>query len=251
MKPRRGERRLDWLLVATATAILVAFAAIARIPQISFRWGPALILTAAIVLLLLILRAQSLAHHALSLIKCTLVVMPAPCADDHNVVILRSVLCDEGSQRKLHRPCPIRVPPRTQTSSPATNDHHSQSRRSRRRPKRHRYPHSCPAFSRARLKSGNSFRQRAARRTSCFRHGCVPAMGLANALRRQTRRGSCGVAPPHRIRAPGRGNSSLHRAQMHSQQAFILVDPSGERTVLWKRDPRLTFSPKNFSANGS
>lgn len=26
-----------------------------------------------------------------------------------------------------------------------------------------------------------------------------------------------------------------------SQQAFILVDPSGERTVLWKRDPRLTL----------
>ncbi len=49
--PRRTP--LDWVLVTTATAILVAFAAIARIPHLSFRWGPALILTAAIVLLLL------------------------------------------------------------------------------------------------------------------------------------------------------------------------------------------------------
>jgi sulfofructose kinase len=28
-----------------------------------------------------------------------------------------------------------------------------------------------------------------------------------------------------------------------SQQAFILVEPTGERTVLWKRDPRLTLHP--------
>jgi sulfofructose kinase len=28
-----------------------------------------------------------------------------------------------------------------------------------------------------------------------------------------------------------------------SQQAFILVDSTGERTVLWKRDPRLTLQP--------
>ena len=28
-----------------------------------------------------------------------------------------------------------------------------------------------------------------------------------------------------------------------SQQSFILVEPSGERTVLWKRDPRLTLHP--------
>lgn len=28
-----------------------------------------------------------------------------------------------------------------------------------------------------------------------------------------------------------------------SQQAFILVEPTGERTVLWKRDPRLTLLP--------
>ncbi len=35
----------------------------------------------------------------------------------------------------------------------------------------------------------------------------------------------------HLYTAPGCG----------SQQAFILVDPTGERTVLWKRDPRLTL----------
>ena len=35
----------------------------------------------------------------------------------------------------------------------------------------------------------------------------------------------------HLFTAPGCG----------SQQAFILVDPSGERTVLWKRDARLTL----------
>lgn len=33
----------------------------------------------------------------------------------------------------------------------------------------------------------------------------------------------------------------------HSQQAFILVDPSGERTVLWKRDPRLTLLPDELN----
>jgi sulfofructose kinase len=31
-----------------------------------------------------------------------------------------------------------------------------------------------------------------------------------------------------------------------SQQAFILIDPKGERTVLWKRDPRLTLTPKEL-----
>jgi sulfofructose kinase len=32
-----------------------------------------------------------------------------------------------------------------------------------------------------------------------------------------------------------------------SQQAFILVDASGERTVLWKRDPRLTLLPEELN----
>ena len=31
-----------------------------------------------------------------------------------------------------------------------------------------------------------------------------------------------------------------------SQQAFILVDDTGERTVLWKRDPRLTLQPEEL-----
>ncbi len=42
---------VDWLLVAGATAVLVAFASIARVPEISFHWGPALVLIAALVLL--------------------------------------------------------------------------------------------------------------------------------------------------------------------------------------------------------
>jgi sulfofructose kinase len=33
-----------------------------------------------------------------------------------------------------------------------------------------------------------------------------------------------------------------------SQQAFILVDSSGERTVLWKRDRRLTLLPEELNA---
>lgn len=47
--PRRT--LVDWLLVAGATAILVAFAAIARVPQISIHWLPTLILAAALLLL--------------------------------------------------------------------------------------------------------------------------------------------------------------------------------------------------------
>src|SRR5271167_967168 len=42
---------LDWLIVAAATAILATFAAIARVPQFSFRWQPALALTAALLFL--------------------------------------------------------------------------------------------------------------------------------------------------------------------------------------------------------
>ncbi len=55
--------------------------------------------------------------------------------------------------------------------------------------------------------------------------------------------------------------ASLHRAEFAqsgveahllvapgcpSQQAFILVDDSGERTVLWKRDDRLTLRPEEL-----
>jgi hypothetical protein len=50
--PRRTA--LDWVLVVCATGVLLAFAAIARVPQISFQWLPALLLSAALVLLLLL-----------------------------------------------------------------------------------------------------------------------------------------------------------------------------------------------------
>jgi drug/metabolite transporter (DMT)-like permease len=45
---------LDWLLVAIATGVLVAFALIARLPQISMNWGPAAILIAATLALLVV-----------------------------------------------------------------------------------------------------------------------------------------------------------------------------------------------------
>lgn len=47
--PRRTS--LDWLLVATATGVLVVFAIIARVPEISIRWTPAALLAAALLLL--------------------------------------------------------------------------------------------------------------------------------------------------------------------------------------------------------
>lgn len=49
-KPRRSA--LDWLLVALATSVLLAFARIARVPEFSFRWGPATVLIGATVFLL-------------------------------------------------------------------------------------------------------------------------------------------------------------------------------------------------------
>ena len=49
---RPSRTAMDWLLVATATAILVAFAYIAHVPQFSFQWVPALALTASLLLLL-------------------------------------------------------------------------------------------------------------------------------------------------------------------------------------------------------
>jgi sulfofructose kinase len=38
----------------------------------------------------------------------------------------------------------------------------------------------------------------------------------------------------------------LNSPSCASQQAFILVDDTGERTVLWKRDPRLTLRPEEL-----
>jgi hypothetical protein len=54
--PRRT--LLDWLLVVCATSILLAFAAMARVPEISVHWLPALVLTVTLVLLLLICGAK-------------------------------------------------------------------------------------------------------------------------------------------------------------------------------------------------
>jgi glucose uptake protein GlcU len=45
---------VDWVLVATATGVLVAFATMARVPEISIRWAPALVLAVALLLLLLL-----------------------------------------------------------------------------------------------------------------------------------------------------------------------------------------------------
>jgi drug/metabolite transporter (DMT)-like permease len=53
-EPRPKRSRLDWWLVAVATAILVVFASIARVPQFSFQWEPALVLTVALLLLLFV-----------------------------------------------------------------------------------------------------------------------------------------------------------------------------------------------------
>jgi hypothetical protein len=49
---RAGRSVLDWALVAMATAVLAGFATIARVPQFSFRWGPALALTITLFVLL-------------------------------------------------------------------------------------------------------------------------------------------------------------------------------------------------------
>ena len=51
-QPRRT--LLDWVLVLSATSILVWFASVARIPEISIRWEPALGLTGASLLLLIL-----------------------------------------------------------------------------------------------------------------------------------------------------------------------------------------------------
>jgi drug/metabolite transporter (DMT)-like permease len=45
---------LDWVLVAGATAIFIFFAALARVPEISFRLMPAAVLSAALLVLLLV-----------------------------------------------------------------------------------------------------------------------------------------------------------------------------------------------------
>ncbi|HZC66333.1 MAG TPA: GRP family sugar transporter [Candidatus Dormibacteraeota bacterium] len=49
-----SRRLLDWFLVAGATAIFIFFAAVARVPEISFRLAPAAVLSAALLALLLV-----------------------------------------------------------------------------------------------------------------------------------------------------------------------------------------------------
>src|SRR6266571_1069412 len=51
---RPGRSAWDWLLVGGATSIFVVFATMARVPQMSFHWGPAALLTAVLFLLLVI-----------------------------------------------------------------------------------------------------------------------------------------------------------------------------------------------------
>src|SRR5579864_7138778 len=48
--PKR--RAVDWILIAGATAVFVGFARIARVPELSIHWGPALGLGAAMLILL-------------------------------------------------------------------------------------------------------------------------------------------------------------------------------------------------------
>jgi drug/metabolite transporter (DMT)-like permease len=55
-KPSR--KTLDWLLVAAATFVFVILATIARVPQMSFRWGPAALLIAATLVLFLVCGAK-------------------------------------------------------------------------------------------------------------------------------------------------------------------------------------------------
>src|SRR6266850_2222230 len=55
-KPSRSA--LDWLLVAGATLVFTVLATMARVPQMSFRWGPAALLIAATLVLLLVCGAK-------------------------------------------------------------------------------------------------------------------------------------------------------------------------------------------------
>jgi glucose uptake protein GlcU len=52
LKPSRSA--LDWFLVAVATGTFVIFATMARAPRLSFHWGPAAVLSAATLVLLLV-----------------------------------------------------------------------------------------------------------------------------------------------------------------------------------------------------
>jgi glucose uptake protein GlcU len=51
---RSSRSALDWLLVAVATGVFAVFATMARAPRLSFHWGPAVVLSAATLILLLV-----------------------------------------------------------------------------------------------------------------------------------------------------------------------------------------------------
>jgi glucose uptake protein GlcU len=51
---RSSRSTLDWLLVAVATGVFAVFATMARAPRLSFHWGPAVVLSAATLILLLV-----------------------------------------------------------------------------------------------------------------------------------------------------------------------------------------------------
>ncbi len=53
-EPKPARSSLDWLSVIAATGIFVVFATMARVPQMSLHWGPAVALSAAMFALLLV-----------------------------------------------------------------------------------------------------------------------------------------------------------------------------------------------------
>jgi drug/metabolite transporter (DMT)-like permease len=53
-EPKPSRSALDWLLVIAATSVFIIFGTMARVPQMSFHWPPAALLTAALFLLLII-----------------------------------------------------------------------------------------------------------------------------------------------------------------------------------------------------
>jgi drug/metabolite transporter (DMT)-like permease len=50
--PKRSA--VDWVLIAGATAVFVGFARVAQVPKLSFHWGPAMVLSLALLVLLMV-----------------------------------------------------------------------------------------------------------------------------------------------------------------------------------------------------
>src|SRR5438046_10654925 len=53
-EPKPTRSLWDWFLVVTATGIFLIFATMARVPQMSLHWGPAVALSAAMLVLLVV-----------------------------------------------------------------------------------------------------------------------------------------------------------------------------------------------------